>query len=67
MQRNVSHWERLASLAAGAALVGLAARSRRWRSLTASTGAGLIGRSTTQSGGDVRSMTRVRRCLAPVA
>jgi uncharacterized membrane protein len=47
MQRNVSHWERLASLAAGAALVGLAARSRRWRSLTASTGAGLIGRGLT--------------------
>ena len=47
MQRNVSHWERLASLAAGAALLGLAARSRRWRSLAASTGAGLIGRGLT--------------------
>jgi uncharacterized membrane protein len=44
MQRNVNNWERIASLAAGAALIGLAARSRRWRSIAASSGAGLIGR-----------------------
>lgn len=47
MQRNVNNWERVASLAAGAALIGLAARSRRWRSIAASSGAGLIGRGLT--------------------
>jgi len=47
MQRNVDTWERVVSLAAGAALIGLAARSRRWRSIAASSGAGLIGRGLT--------------------
>lgn len=47
MQRNVNNWERIVSLAAGAALIGLAARSRRWRSIAASSGAGLIGRGLT--------------------
>jgi uncharacterized membrane protein len=47
MQRNINNWERVASLAAGAALIGLAARSRRWRSFAASSGAGLIGRGLT--------------------
>jgi len=47
MQRNVDTWERVLSLAAGALLIGVAARSRRWRSLAASSGAGLIGRGLT--------------------
>jgi uncharacterized membrane protein len=47
MQRNVDTWERVVSLAAGAALIALAARSRRWRSIAASSGAGLIGRGLT--------------------
>jgi len=47
MQRNFNNWERVVSLAAGAALIGLAARSRRWRSIAASSGAGLIGRGLT--------------------
>src|SRR5262245_28069307 len=44
MQRNVGGWERVASIAAGAALLSLAVRSRRWRSLVAPAGAGLIAR-----------------------
>lgn len=47
MQRNVDTWERVLSLAAGALLIGVAARSRRWRSIAASSGAGLIGRGLT--------------------
>jgi len=47
MQRNVDNWERVMSLVAGAALISLAARSRRWRSLAAPAGAGLIGRGLT--------------------
>jgi uncharacterized membrane protein len=47
MQRNVNNWERVVSLTAGAALIGLAARSRRWRGVAASTGAGLVGRGLT--------------------
>lgn len=47
MQRNLNNWERVVSLAAGAALIGVAARSRRWRSIAASSGAGLIGRGLT--------------------
>ena len=44
MQRNVGNWERVASIAAGAALLSLAVRSRRWRSMVAPAGAGLIAR-----------------------
>ena len=44
MQRNVNNWERVASIAAGAALLALAMRSRRWRSMAASTGVGLVAR-----------------------
>ena len=47
MQRNVGNWERVASIAAGAALVALAMKSRRYRSLAASTGAGFLGRGLT--------------------
>ena len=47
MQRNVDTWERVLSLAVGALLIGVAARSRRWRSIAASSGAGLIGRGLT--------------------
>lgn len=47
MQRNIDTWERVLSLAAGALLIGVAARSHRWRSLAASSGAGLIGRGLT--------------------
>ena len=47
MQRNVDNWERVVSLVAGTALISLAARSRRWRSLAAPAGAGLIGRGLT--------------------
>jgi uncharacterized membrane protein len=41
---NVSNWERVASLAAGTALIAAAVRSPRWRRAAASTGAALIAR-----------------------
>lgn len=44
MQRNVGGLERVASIAAGAALMGLAIRSAKWRSLAASAGASLFAR-----------------------
>jgi uncharacterized membrane protein len=70
MQRNVDTWERVLSLAAGALLIGVAARSRRWRSVAASSGAGLIGRGLTgfcpvnYAIGRGRSLDDTRRALS---
>ena len=47
MKTNVSNWERWASLALGAALVGVAAKYPRFRSTTATAGAGFLGRGLT--------------------
>lgn len=44
MTRNVSDWERIASVAAGAALLYLAARQRPRNNLLTSTGLGLLAR-----------------------
>jgi uncharacterized membrane protein len=44
LSRNVNDWERVASIAAGVALVALAVKKPRWRAMAASTGAGLIAR-----------------------
>jgi hypothetical protein len=75
MQRNVDTWERVVSLAAGAALIGLAARSRRWRSIAASSGAGthrawthrLLSGEPCDSDEGGRSMTRAMRSLVRAA
>jgi uncharacterized membrane protein len=47
MHRNVSNWERAASLAAGTALLVVAAKRPRLRSLATTTGSGLIARAVT--------------------
>jgi uncharacterized membrane protein len=47
MHRNVSDWERVASLAAGAALIYLGTRRNRGNRLATSTGVGLISRGLT--------------------
>jgi uncharacterized membrane protein len=47
MQRNVSDWERVASLAAGAALIYFGTRRSRGNRLATSTGVGLITRGLT--------------------
>lgn len=44
MQKNVNDWERVASVAAGVALLALAAKSRRYRSSAQMTGLGLVAR-----------------------
>lgn len=70
MQRNVNNLERAVSIAAGAALVALAVRSRRWRSVASSAGAGLIARGVSgwcpvnQAIGRGRSLDDTRRALA---
>jgi uncharacterized membrane protein len=47
VHRNVNDWERVASVAAGAALLYIASRERRVSTLAGSTGAGLIARGLT--------------------
>jgi uncharacterized membrane protein len=47
MQRNVSDWERVASLAAGAALLYVAMRQRPTNRLASSTGVSLVARGLT--------------------
>jgi uncharacterized membrane protein len=47
MHRNVSDWERIASLAAGAALIYLGIKQQRGNRLATSTGVGLIARGVT--------------------
>jgi uncharacterized membrane protein len=47
MTRNVSDWERVASVAAGVALVYLGMRQRRANQLATSTGVGLVARGLT--------------------
>ncbi len=47
MRRNVETWERVASVAAGAALLALAVRESRVRRVAGTTGAGLIMRGLT--------------------
>jgi uncharacterized membrane protein len=47
MQRNVSDWERVASLAAGAALLYVALRQRPTNRLASSTGVSLVARGLT--------------------
>ena len=44
MQKNVNDWERVVSVLAGAALIGLAIRRRQGRVSLATTGVGLLGR-----------------------
>jgi len=47
MKTNVSNWERWASIALGAALVGVAVKYPRYRSTTATAGAGFLSRGLT--------------------